>query len=121
VTRADDESGEQTLALSGQAGNSFPYPFELSIDWGITPPDSPPLAGYGKGSGNLAAIRLDHSLLEPYLVSTQGDITLTLDPQQATIDPDSIQLAIDNQWSQLKLPLEQAMESDGTLSISGGW
>lgn len=115
------DQGEQTLSLTGQVGNSAPYPFELSVDWGVARPDSPPLAGRGTVSGNLAAIRLNHSLLQPSLVSTDGNITLAFDPQRATIDPDSIHLTLDNQWSKLQLPIAKAMESDGTLHISGGW
>ncbi|KJS08006.1 MAG: hypothetical protein VR73_07330 [Gammaproteobacteria bacterium BRH_c0] len=120
VTRNGDE-GDANLSLSGRIGNSAPYPFELAIDWDLAPPDAAPVAGRGTVSGNLAAFRLDHELLQPYAVGTSGEASLAFDPQRASIDPATIHLTLDNQWSKLKLPLEQAVESEGTLHISGSW
>lgn len=122
VTMAGQD-GEQTLALSGQVGNSAPYPFNLSLEWGATLTDTPPLAGRGTLSGNLAAITLDHQLLQPSTVSSSGQMTMAFDPQRAAIDVDSIDLNIDTGWSALRLPapVKPAMESDGRLEFRGGW
>ena len=91
--------------LSGTAALHRPYAFECEIRWHAQLPDEVAANGQARLKGDLNQLQIDHTLSQPFELTTQGNVGLS---------GDTPEYQLSGHWQNLHWPLAGAAEYTST-------
>lgn len=105
------ELGDLTATAAGRLAH--PYDANANANWTLRLPEQPAMSGTLRLRGNAAQYNLNHELLDPYAVATEGQLALV---------DDGFTFDLANSWSSIDVAFGDGRNvqlKDGNLRIAG--